>query len=159
MGSWPDQKVYSSKILWRGLLLLLIIIIIFRFNFFCIFWCNHHDFFCGHPTSGQDTFHSVIDLILKFWYWNAYQIKGLADGLNGTISYDALLRFHLFPELIKASCSMFGAWGPALANSTGSAIYLLLLASCYWMQSRLLVQIFNLFFMILFVLVLLASLI
>ena len=44
------------------------------------------------------------------------EIKGLSDGLNGTVSYDDALRFHLFPELIKASCSMFGAWGPALAN-------------------------------------------
>lgn len=25
----------------------------------------------------------------------------------------------MFPELIKASCSMFGAWGPAIANISG----------------------------------------
>eukprot|EP01147_Barroeca_monosierra_P002763 gene2762-5620_t len=60
-----------------------------------------------------------VDLTRKYIPQRYFdEIKGLADGLNGTISYDALLRFHLFPELIKASCSMFGAWGPALANST-----------------------------------------
>jgi hypothetical protein len=27
-----------------------------------------------------------------------------------------VVRINMFPELIKASCSMLGAWGPALAD-------------------------------------------
>ena len=29
-------------------------------------------------------------------------------------------RLHMFPELIKASCSMWGAWGPAIQNVSGT---------------------------------------
>eukprot|EP00730_Choanoeca_flexa_P019016 TRINITY_DN9276_c0_g1_i1.p1 TRINITY_DN9276_c0_g1~~TRINITY_DN9276_c0_g1_i1.p1 ORF type:complete len:439 (+),score=94.98 TRINITY_DN9276_c0_g1_i1:33-1349(+) len=48
------------------------------------------------------------------------EIRGIADGCNCNISYDEFLQIHLFPELIKASCSMFGAWGPAIANVGGT---------------------------------------
>lgn len=41
----------------------------------------------------------------------------MSDGMNGTVSADELLRVNIFPELIRASCSMYGAWGAALANS------------------------------------------
>jgi hypothetical protein len=46
------------------------------------------------------------------------EIQGLADGSG--IDYMDLVRVHMFPELIKAQCSMFGTWGPAIANTTGS---------------------------------------
>ncbi|EDQ90047.1 uncharacterized protein MONBRDRAFT_36634 [Monosiga brevicollis MX1] len=48
------------------------------------------------------------------------EIRGLADGCNCGIDYKTVLQVHLFPELIKASCSMFGAWGPAIANVSGT---------------------------------------
>ncbi|EGD75487.1 hypothetical protein PTSG_06561 [Salpingoeca rosetta] len=60
-----------------------------------------------------------VDLTRKYIPQHFFdELKGIADGMNGTMSYDEILQFHLFPELIKASCSMFGAWGPALANTS-----------------------------------------
>lgn len=46
------------------------------------------------------------------------ELQGLADGSG--LEYMQLVRIHMFPELIKASCSMFGAWGAAVANTTGN---------------------------------------
>jgi hypothetical protein len=43
------------------------------------------------------------------------EIKGLSDGAG--IDYDQLLRVNMMPELTKASCSFFGAWGDATAAS------------------------------------------
>lgn len=37
-------------------------------------------------------------------------------------TYTRLLHIHMFPEVIKASCSMFGAWGPALSNVSGGTL-------------------------------------
>ncbi len=31
-----------------------------------------------------------------------------------------IVRMHMLPELIQAHCTMFGAWGPAIENTTGS---------------------------------------
>lgn len=39
------------------------------------------------------------------------EFRGIADGAG--ISFAEVVRFHMFPELIKASCSMLGAWGEA----------------------------------------------
>eukprot|EP01013_Petalomonas_cantuscygni_P019606 TRINITY_DN3750_c0_g1_i1.p1 TRINITY_DN3750_c0_g1~~TRINITY_DN3750_c0_g1_i1.p1 ORF type:complete len:466 (-),score=97.85 TRINITY_DN3750_c0_g1_i1:605-1933(-) len=39
------------------------------------------------------------------------EMRGLADGLG--MSYMDVVRFHMIPELIKAACTMIGAWGPA----------------------------------------------
>jgi hypothetical protein len=44
------------------------------------------------------------------------EIKGIADGAG--INEKDLIRVHMIPELIKAHCSMYGAWGPATANTT-----------------------------------------
>jgi isopenicillin-N N-acyltransferase like protein len=41
------------------------------------------------------------------------EVKGLADATG--MSYDMLMRLNLFPELTKAQCSFFGAWGKAVA--------------------------------------------
>jgi hypothetical protein len=41
------------------------------------------------------------------------EMKGMADGSG--VSYQTIMRMNAFPELTKAACSMFGAWG----NSTG----------------------------------------
>ncbi|ELR17473.1 Nacylsphingosine amidohydrolase, putative [Acanthamoeba castellanii str. Neff] len=46
------------------------------------------------------------------------EIRGIADG-SGT-DYTTLYRIHMFPELIQAACSMFGAWGKAIANTNGT---------------------------------------
>jgi len=42
------------------------------------------------------------------------ELQGLADALNGSVSYQRMLNLQMFPELIKASCTMIGAWGPAI---------------------------------------------
>mmetsp|Transcript_36377 Transcript_36377/g.32648 ORF Transcript_36377/g.32648 Transcript_36377/m.32648 type:complete len:246 (+) Transcript_36377:385-1122(+) len=42
-------------------------------------------------------------------------MKGMADAAG--ISHGAIKRINLFPELIRASCSIIGAWGPATANT------------------------------------------
>jgi hypothetical protein len=45
------------------------------------------------------------------------EIQGLADGSG--IDYELILRLNMIPEITKASCSFFGAWGDATAQSTG----------------------------------------
>jgi len=40
------------------------------------------------------------------------ELHGLADATG--ISYDMLYRLNMFPELTKASCSFFGAWGESV---------------------------------------------
>ena len=42
-------------------------------------------------------------------------MRGLADGSG--ISMKFLRRFHMIGELTKGTCSMFGAWGKATADS------------------------------------------
>lgn len=42
------------------------------------------------------------------------ELKGIAEGSG--VDYDMLLRINMFPELTKASCSFFGAWGTAVSN-------------------------------------------
>eukprot|EP00042_Codosiga_hollandica_P049930 m.587845 g.587845 ORF g.587845 m.587845 type:complete len:423 (+) comp57990_c1_seq2:175-1443(+) len=44
------------------------------------------------------------------------ELHGVADGLEGAVSYTELLQLQMFPELVKAQCSMFGAWGPAISQ-------------------------------------------
>eukprot|EP01133_Synstelium_polycarpum_P010208 gene10208-11890_t len=39
------------------------------------------------------------------------ELQGISDASG--VSYRDLLRMHMFPELIKASCSILGAWGEA----------------------------------------------
>ena len=40
------------------------------------------------------------------------------------VDYKSSLRVNMIPELVQASCSMFGAWGPAIQNTTGSLVQL-----------------------------------
>lgn len=42
------------------------------------------------------------------------EIQGLADGSG--LPYDMLLHLNLFPEITKAACSFFGAWGDATSD-------------------------------------------
>ena len=51
------------------------------------------------------------------------ELQGMADGLDGAVSYNNLLQMQMFPELIKAHCSMFGAWGPALSQCVGAPLH------------------------------------
>jgi hypothetical protein len=44
------------------------------------------------------------------------ELQGIADGSG--IDYNTILRLNMFPELTKASCSFFGAWGTATAGHT-----------------------------------------
>lgn len=46
------------------------------------------------------------------------QLHGLADASG--VDYQLLLRLNMMPELTKASCSFFGAWGKATASTGGS---------------------------------------
>lgn len=41
------------------------------------------------------------------------EVKGISDATG--VDYDTLYRINMFPELIKASCSFFGAWGSSVA--------------------------------------------
>jgi len=43
-------------------------------------------------------------------------LHGVADGTGGAVSYDDVLRLALIPELIKAQCSIVGAWNKATAS-------------------------------------------
>ena len=40
------------------------------------------------------------------------EVRGIADATG--IDYDLLYRLQMFPELTKAQCSFFGAWGKAV---------------------------------------------
>jgi len=65
--------------------------------------------------------HAVLDAtyVLTKKYTPQYffdELRGIADGSG--IPYQEMIRIHMFPELIKAQCSMFGAWGPATGGST-----------------------------------------
>jgi isopenicillin-N N-acyltransferase-like protein len=42
------------------------------------------------------------------------EIRGIADGAG--VDYQTLLRLNMIPEVTKASCSFFGAWGDASAD-------------------------------------------
>ena len=47
--------------------------------------------------------------------WYDEELHGLADGSG--VSYENLRRLNLLPELIKASCTVLGAWGESTAAS------------------------------------------
>ncbi len=47
---------------------------------------------------------------------------GMSDASG--IDLMRIIRIHMFPELIQAQCSMFGAWGPAIAQTNGSLVQL-----------------------------------
>ena len=50
------------------------------------------------------------------------EIAGIAAGAG--VDINMLRRLNMIPELIKASCSMVGAWGPAIAQTeNGSTLY------------------------------------
>jgi len=50
------------------------------------------------------------------------EIQGMADATN--IDYSTLYQINMFPELIKAACSMYGAWGKAVANVNATLVQL-----------------------------------
>mmetsp|Transcript_26735 Transcript_26735/g.92879 ORF Transcript_26735/g.92879 Transcript_26735/m.92879 type:complete len:371 (-) Transcript_26735:219-1331(-) len=45
------------------------------------------------------------------------EMQGVADGAGLTLN--KIFQLAVFPELIQAACSMFGAWGPATQQSRG----------------------------------------
>jgi isopenicillin-N N-acyltransferase-like protein len=63
------------------------------------------------------TYYATRDYTPAHWF---EELQGLADGSG--YDYNDILRIHMFPELIKASCSMFGAWGPAVADTNGETL-------------------------------------
>lgn len=46
------------------------------------------------------------------------ELHGLSDASG--VDYDLLLRLHMLPELVKAGCSMLGAWGKATLNPSAT---------------------------------------
>lgn len=46
------------------------------------------------------------------------EVRGIADAAG--IDYNTLYRINMFPELTKASCSFFGAWGKAVGKENHS---------------------------------------
>jgi hypothetical protein len=48
------------------------------------------------------------------------EMRGLAHGSG--IELAQIHRMHMFPELIRAACSMFGAWGKATQSSTNGGL-------------------------------------
>jgi len=70
---------------------------------------------------------SGVNAALEITYWltEPYipqywldELQGLADGCG--LDYMTVVRLHMLPELIQASCTMVGAWGDAIENTTGS---------------------------------------
>jgi isopenicillin-N N-acyltransferase like protein len=45
------------------------------------------------------------------------QMHGMADAAG--VSFDKIRRIHMIGELTRGRCSMFGAWGEALADPNG----------------------------------------
>jgi len=43
-------------------------------------------------------------------------LQGVSDGTGGEVEYEEFWRVSLIPELIKAACSITGAWGGATAS-------------------------------------------
>ena len=54
--------------------------------------------------------------------WYQEELNGLSAGSG--IDMKKFRRLNLLPELIKAGCSMYGAWGNATAQSTGGLLQL-----------------------------------
>merc|ERR1711976_920788 len=46
--------------------------------------------------------------------WFVQEMQGMADALG--VPFMDIARVHMFPELIKASCTMVGAWGAATGD-------------------------------------------
>jgi len=44
------------------------------------------------------------------------EVKGIADGSNGLVSEQLLIRINMVPELTQAACTIFGAFGSATAD-------------------------------------------
>lgn len=55
--------------------------------------------------------------------WFVEEMQGWADGTGQDI-YKQLMHINMLPELVQAACSMAGAWGPAVANTTASLVQL-----------------------------------
>lgn len=47
------------------------------------------------------------------------EVQGMADASG--LSYDTIYRINMYPELTKASCSFFGAWGTAVGYVAAAA--------------------------------------
>eukprot|EP00056_Hartaetosiga_gracilis_P014210 m.239995 g.239995 ORF g.239995 m.239995 type:complete len:436 (+) comp14353_c0_seq1:60-1367(+) len=69
----------------------------------------------GVPAALQFTYDLTKDYTPQRFF---DEMQGLSDGLNNTIEYKTIVQVHMFPELIKASCSIIGAWGEAVANTS-----------------------------------------
>lgn len=50
------------------------------------------------------------------------QVAGMANATG--IDYNTLIHVSLFPELIRMGCTMFGAWGPATAQTSSGLVQL-----------------------------------
>jgi len=71
-------------------------------------------------NAGLDYVHILAKKYIPQYFVD--EMYGIADGAG--ISRQDVVRLHMIPELIKAHCSMYGAWGPATKSSNGTLIQL-----------------------------------
>jgi len=62
-----------------------------------------------------------VALGLTYEWTKKYTPQYYFDELNGVaagsgVDYNILVKLHMLPELVKAGCTMIGAWGPATPN-------------------------------------------
>jgi hypothetical protein len=65
--------------------------------------------------------HKILDLNVQITkrYTNARyfeEIKGIGEGAGKKVSAQEVKRLNLFPELIKAACTVAGVWNKATTN-------------------------------------------
>jgi len=95
--------------------------------------CGYIDSFIGQylqflPPYLQKLFEelgatAVLDAIyeLVYYYTPSYfweEIQGISDGSG--VDYMTVIRLHMIPEAVQAACTMVGAWGQSIANTTGT---------------------------------------
>ncbi len=85
-------------------------------------WLFIFTFFCNHTA-----FHAVFSPSFTPSTPNSPQhffdeIQGFADGAG--VDASVIIHLNMIPELVKAACSMLGAWGPATSKSTAGLVQL-----------------------------------
>jgi len=78
-------------------------------------WLQHIIADAGVTAALELTYWLTEPYIPQYWL---DELRGLADGSG--MEYMQVVRIHMLPELIQASCTMVGAWGPAVANTNGT---------------------------------------
>jgi len=67
----------------------------------------------GVPAALDATYLLTRDYTPAHWF---DELQGLADGCG--LTYTQIVQIHMLPELIQASCTLAGAWGPATSTNS-----------------------------------------